>query len=351
MITGDYSTLGLLIANNASVKSQLDKLTQQIASGHIADTYGGLGSSAQASLNLRPQLNTLTNEQSVIGSVTGQLGITQNALSQIYAIANSFAAQSISLNGLDPAAVDSVAAAAKAALPQLAALLDTSDGDVYVFAGTDSSNPPVPDPSNIASSGFYSQINAAVSGLSSTTDNSAGIIASTLATAQSNAAGTTPFSAGSITATAPTLLLSNGQKVQTGLLASSNTLATSTGTSTTGSYVRDLLRSLTTLASLSSAQVNDPGFGALVANTRTSLQGAVSAVSTETGALGNIQAGLTATSTADSQTATALTQQVSTVEDVDVATALTQLSAVQTQLEASYKLVAAAQNLSLVQYL
>ena len=105
------------------------------------------------------------------------------------------------------------------------------------------------------------------------------------------------------------------------------------------------------MASLSSSQVNDPGFTAVVADTRTSLQGAVSAVSTETGALGNIQAGLTATSTADGETTTALTQQISSVEDVDTATALTQLSEVQTQLEASYKLVAASQNLSLVQYL
>jgi flagellin-like hook-associated protein FlgL len=349
MITGDYSTLGVLIADNTSVKAQLNKLTAQIASGHVADSYGGLGAASQTSLDLRPQLNTLTNEQNVIGSVTGQLDITQNALSQINSIASSFAAQTDSLNGLDPAAVDSVAAAAKSALQQLAALLDTNDGGNYVFAGTDSNNPPVPNPDQILSSGLYTQINAAVSGLSSTTDNSAGIIASTLSVAQSNAAGTTPFS--STIGTAQTLQLSNGQLVQTGLVANANTLATSTGTSTTGSYVRDLLRGLSTLASLTSGQVNDPGFGAVVADTRTSLQGAVTALATETGALGTIQAGLTTTATADGETTTALQQQLSSVEDVDTATALTQLSAVQTQLQASYQLIAGARSLSLVQYL
>jgi flagellar hook-associated protein 3 FlgL len=349
MITGDYSTLGVLISDNTNVKGQLNKLTDQIASGHVADSYGGLGSASQTSLDLRPQLNTLTNEQAVIGSVTGQLGITQNALSQLYSIASSFAAQTTSLNGLDPAAVDSVAASAKSALLQVASLLDSSDGSNYIFAGTDADNAPVPNPSNILSSGLFTQINAAVSGLSSTTDNSASIIASTLATAGSNAAGTTPFSA--TIGTAQTLLLSNGQRVQIGLVANANTLAASTGSSTTGSYVRDLLRGLSTLASLSSAQVSDPGFNAVVADTRTSLQGAVTALSTETGALGTIQAGLTATATADGETTTALQTQLSSVEDVDLPTALTKLSAVQTQLQASYQLVAAARNLSLVQYL
>jgi flagellar hook-associated protein 3 FlgL len=349
MITGDYSTLGVLISDNTNVKAQLNKLTDQIASGHVADSYGGLGAASQTSLDLRPQLNTLTNEQAVIGSVTGQLSVTQNALNQLYSIASNFAAQTDSLNGLDPAAVDSVAASAKSALQQVAAVLDTTDGGNYVFAGTDPTNPPVPNPDQILSSGLYTQINAAVSGLSGTTDNSAGIISSTLATAGSNAAGTTPFS-GTIGA-AQTLQLSNGQLVQIGLVANANTLAISTGSSTTGSYVRDLLRGLSTLASLSSAQVNDPGFTAVVADTRTSLQGAVTALSTETGALGTIQAGLTATATADGQTTTALQGQLSSVEDVDMATALTQLSAVQTQLQASYQLVAAARNLSLVQYL
>jgi flagellar hook-associated protein 3 FlgL len=349
MITGDYSTLGLLIADNASVKTQLDQLTEQISTGFVADSYGGLGASAQTALDLGPQLNTLTEQQTAIGAVSGQLGVTQTALSQIASIASTFAADTVNLNGIDPASVDSTAASATLALQQLAGILDTNDGDDFVFAGTDSANPPVPDPQDITSSGFYTQINAAVSSLSSTTDNSASIIASTLATAQSNAVGTTPFSA---TIGGPTTLeLSGGQLVQTGLVANANTLATSTGTSTTGSYIRDLLRGLATLSSLSSSQVNDPGFGALVSDTRTSLQGAVSALATETGALGNIQSGLTTQATQDGDTATSLQTQLGSVEDVDLPTALTQLSAVQTQLQASYQVIAGAKNLSLVQYL
>jgi len=301
---------------------------------------------------VRFHVGALAAEQTVIGGVSGQQVVTQTALSQIASIASTFSASTASLTGVDPAAIDTVAASAKQALQQLAGLLDSTDGQTYVFAGTDSSNPPVPDPSSITSSAFYTQINAAVGSLSSTTDNSAGIIASTLATATSNAVGTTPFSAGLAPGAAAVSTVQVGaQTVQVGLLANANTLATSSGSSTTGSYTRDLLRSLATLASLSSSQVDDPGFQAVVADTRSSLQSATTALADETGALGNIQSNLTAAATSAGDTSTALQTQLTSVEDVDTATALTSLSAVQTQLEASYKLVAATQGLSLVNYL
>ena len=353
MVSTNYGSLGLLISENTSVKAQLDKLSQQVSTGLVADTYGGLGEPAQTSLDLRPQLASLTNEQSVINAASGQTDVTQNALKQIAAIASKFAAQTVNLNGIDPQAVDTIASSAKSALQQVAGLLDSTEGSTYVFAGIDSANPPVPNPDQILSSGFYAKINAAVSGLSSTTDNSATVIAKTLATASSNAPGITPFSAGLTppVAAAATVQLGGGQKVQIGLLANANTLTQSTGTTTTGSYVRDLLRGLATIGSLSSTQVTNPGFASVVADTRASLQGAVTALATETGALGENQSELTTLGKGANDTSTALVQQVSSVEDVNTASALSSLSAVQTQLQASYKIIATAQNLSLLQYL
>lgn len=346
MITGDYSTIGLLVADNASLKGQVDKLTEQVASGHVADSYGGLGAAAATALNLQPQINHLAAQQTALSAVAGRLEVTQTALGRLAAIASSFAAQTVNLNGLSTAQVDTVASSARQALVQVAGLLDSSDGGIYLFAGTDTGNPPVPDPGQIASSGFYAQINAAVLALG--TNGAATTVAATLAVAASDTPGTTPFSA---TIGPVARVLAGGEAVQAGLLANANTLATSLGGSTTGSYARDLLRGLATLASLSSAQLNTAGFGALVADTRTSLQGAVSALATETGALGNTQAAVTAAGTAARDTGTVLLKQVSSVNDVDVAKALTDLSETQTHLVASYKLIAAAKGLSLVQYL
>lgn len=348
-----YGFSASLVSNAANVHQQLDTLTEQVSSGLVAQTYAGLGSSAETSLDLNPQITALQTYNSNISQATGTMQVTQTAMTQIQQIAATFAADIPNLNGLDPSEVDSVAASAQSALTQLAGLLDTQDGQTYVFGGQDSSNPPVPNPDSILTSGFYTQINAAVSGLS--TNGASATTASTLAIAGSNAAGTSPFSdymsqpasalAAPVVQTGPTTT------VPIGLLASANSAATSTGTSTTGSYMRDLMRALATLGSLSSSQVNDTGFGALVQDTGTSLTGVVNAMATDVGILGNAQSGLTTTQTQLTATTTALTSQVSSVQDVDMAATLSQLSTIQTQLQASYRMISSESSMSLMNFL
>ena len=77
-----YGLLGTLIANSATVRQQLDTLTVQAGNGLIADTYAGLGSGAGVSLNLNPQVAALQNAQSNINAATGQMAVTQNAMTQ-----------------------------------------------------------------------------------------------------------------------------------------------------------------------------------------------------------------------------------------------------------------------------
>lgn len=102
---------------------------------------------------------------------------------------------------------------------------------------------------------------------------------------------------------------------------------------------------------MSSSQANDAGFPDLVQDTRTSLSGAINAMACDAGVLGNTQASLTTTQTQLSDTATALTGQVSSVEDVDMAKTLSELSLVQTQMQGSYQLMASVSGLSLVKFL
>jgi len=348
-----YGILPTLIANASSVHQQLDTLTEQASTGLVSQTYAGLGNGASVSLDLNPQLNALQTAQSNIGQATGSMGVTQTAMTQIQQIAATFAGDIPNLNGLNPSEIDSVAAQANAALQQVADLLNTRDGSSYVFGGQDSANPPVPSSANILSSGFYTQINTAVSALS--TSGASTTAAATLAIASSNAAGTSPFSAYMSqppnAISPPIVQTGEGGTARTGLLASGNSVAVSGGTSTTGSYMRDLMRALATLGSMSSSQVNGPGFAALVQDTGTSLTGVVSAMAVDTGILGNTQAALTATQTRLSDTATALTAQLSSVQNVDMAQTLSNLTSMQTQLQASYRLISGDTSLSLVNFL
>ncbi len=249
--------------------------------------------------------------------------------------------------------MDVVAASARSALAQVAGLLDTKDGGVYVFSGQDTANPPVPNPDAITSSGFYTQIASAVSGLA--TNGAATTTANTLSIASSNAAGTSPFStylsqpAASISV--PVVQIGTNRSQAIGLVASANLTGTSTGSSTTGSATRDLMRALATIGSLSSTQVNDAGFGALIQDTRISLSGAIDAMATDAGTLGNVQASLTARRSQLDAVATALNTQVSSAEDADMATTLSNLSQVQTQLQSSYKLIASLSGLTLAKFL
>jgi flagellar hook-associated protein 3 FlgL len=599
----NYGMLSSLVSDSTSIKQKLDQLTNQASSGYVSNTYAGLGSGASVSLDLTPQIASLKTYQNNIDAANGSMQVTQTAMTQIQQIASNLLATVDSLSSEGATGVATAAASANSTLAELAGLLDTQDGSSYVFAGQDSTNPPVPDPNNITSSGFYTQINAAVGALA--TNGAAATTAATLAIAGSNAQGTSPFSTamsppaatlqvaigadsaassqginlvatgnqlagsdgapaantsvtlqtanygltaqspgqkwvfmlsdgstgaagnvnsqndvlnqlnalaggsadyaggvgsdftvattggivatgalgasvtplsngdteyslvtpatagspasevhvvtvntsalgpaadllgatasnssnaettranvisqmvdrlnaagfsttnsttndlliggpgvyagtGSITGTAaanslvvnnlktanggnvakgvatplngalqpllPTAQVGPGQTVSTGLLASANVSAVSGGVpaTSTGSYMRDLMCALATVGSLNSAQGGTAAFNDMLQSIRTSLTGAVSAMATDAAALGGTQSQITAAQTRLGDEQTALTNQLSSVQDTNMAETLSKLSLVQTQLQASYQVIASMSGLSLAKYL
>ena len=331
-----FGALTQIVTDAGRTKQTIDQLTAETASGYISSSFAGLGSGAPVALDLSPQLAVNAQIQANTQSA-GTIQSAQTALGQIESIASSFASQATQLIGLQ-GTTQSLAANAQDALTQVANLLDTKVGDVYVFAGQDSANPPVPDPANINSSAFAQAIQTAVAGLS--TNGQAAVSAATLAIASPG--GTSPFSAG-LDAGPPQAQvdLGGGNDVALAPLANANCNAASpgVGTTSTGSYTRDILRGLATLGSLTDAQSSDPNFTPLVQDTITSLQGAVSAINTDIGALGDRQNQVTAAQTEAASTATALKTQLSSVQEADLTQVATQLSQAQTQLQASYQLI------------
>jgi flagellar hook-associated protein 3 FlgL len=279
--------------------------------------------------------------------------VAQTALSQISSIASNFYAQAANLNGLDSSQIDTIAASARDALVQVAGLLDTKNGNSYVFAGQDSQNPPIPNPDSILSSGFATQIRTAVGSLG--TAGAAATIASTLSIASPG--GTSPFSPAlsqppaTVQGLQQTVQVGEGQQVTVGIVASANSDVSSTGSSTTGSYMRDILRGLATIGSLNSGQANTAGFQTLVTDTQTSLGDAITALNSDAGVMGNRQTQLTSTQSAIAEVSTALSSQVSNVQNVDMAATMSKLTLVQTQMQASYQMISNVNSLSLTKYL
>ncbi len=359
----DYGMMSGLVTNAASVKQKLNQLTNQASTGLVGNTYAGLASGASVSLNLRPQIASMQTWQNNVDAATGRMSVAQTALTRIQSIASNFYAQLNNLEGVDSSEIDSVSANARDALGQVAEALDAQYGGAYVFAGQDTSNPPVPDPDNMTSGGFYEAINAAVTAFNGNPPNdAAGTAEATwqIASPPPDATGPSPFSnylTDNDPPALPTVQVGQNKTEIVGLSASHNglippsTQPNPNDYTTTGSYMRDVLRALCTIGSLSSSQASIAGFDDLVQNTRTSLSGAVTAMAQDAGVLGNVQSSLTATQTQLSDTQTALIGQVSSAEDVDMAATMSQLSLVQTQMQASYQLIATLNSLSLAKFL
>jgi flagellar hook-associated protein 3 FlgL len=351
----NYSVISQLAANAATTRQRLDTLTAQASTGLVAETYAGLGAGASVSLDLNPEIGQMNTWQNNINAVQGQMQVTQTAVSQISQIATTFAANLNTIGSADPTAIDTVAASARQALVQVANLLNSTDGNAYVFAGQDSANPPVPNADQILSSGFYTSIDAAVAGLGA--NGATATEASILAVGASNAAGTSPFSpalsqpAAVLQAELPSVQVGANQFVSVGLVASANSYVASTGSPSTGSYMRDVMMSLAVIGSLSSSQADLPGFQTLIGDTQSTLQGAITAMNQDAGVLGNQSSALSSTASTLSDTVDALTTQVGAVQDVNMASTATELSLVQTQLQASYQVIANMGSLSLVNYL
>ena len=316
MISSDYTIMARLVSNADTVRDQLDQTNEQISSGLVSDTYAGLGNQARTSLSLTPAIAHQAAWTQNINAAQGRLDVTQSAMTSISSIASNIYAQLNTYNANDPGSAQSLAQQAKNALQQVGDLLNTKSGDIYVFAGQDTSNPPIPN--------------------TDPTVMSTGLLSGT---------GSAPFSS-TIGTAVPTVQVGSGQSVQVGLLANANTLSTSAAP-TTGSYMRDTLTALAKIAGLdtSTTAASD------VSTARGYLSSSISAMATETGSLGNIQSSLTERQTTLSSLSTALTKQLSSAQDVDSAAAITKSSLLQTQLQASYQIIAKSLNLSLASYL
>ena len=340
--TMPYGTLGRLVDDSSRIKSRLDGLTTQASSGLVAQTYGGLASTAQLTLDLRPQLARVDIYSSNVTTAASRADVSSQVLEQLQKIASTFFSGTIGMAPQTSQEVDTLASQASATLLQVQGLLNTKVGDSYIFAGQDSNNPPLP---NASFNAYVQSIRTAASGLA--VIGGPATAAATMAAANAGS----PFAA-TLPAARQTLAIGFDVVVQTGLVAGQNAFVSQTGPATTGSYVRDLIRSLATISSLNAGQTAlGASFTTLVTDTRASLESQISVIGNENAGLGDDKQLLAMNQTTLNDTKLALTTQISSVENVDIAATATALTQAQTQLQISYKLIASMHSLSLVEYL
>lgn len=347
--------IGRLDVGSAMLRARLEVLTRQLADGRKGPGYGDMAPEARRAIDLRGEIARRGTWGGTISRALARTEVAQNALSRMSAIATQFYQEAIRLDGTSGARISAVAAQARAAMEEFANLLNERHAGEYVFGGSDGANPPIPDPTAIASSGMATDIAAAVAGLGG--GNASAVAAATLAAASSDAAGITPFSAflsdpaQGLAEPRRSVPTAEGERVAYGLFANRNAAATSEG-ETTGSWARDVLRGLATLAAMDPSQAAlGTDFTDLMAIVRDGLRSAIDAMGEEAGALGFTEQRLEAASVRHEEISVTLAAQLAGIEEVDLAETISRLQATQTQLEASYRAIAVVSGLTLTQFL
>ena len=404
---------GRIDQNAIFLRERLTQLGEQISTGRKGSSYAALRSDAPRSMDLRAEITRRDAYQSTIGQTLSKVQITQDVLDRIGAIAEKFTAGTAKLLGAaKPEEIQIQAGQAKAALVEVANLLNENYFGEYLFGGSNTHEAPIPNPDGILTGTMVAGITAQVGSLNGT--NTASVLTVTKGLAQSDAYGTTPFSpflstkqgwAASTPFAVGDTIVSNGniyrataagtsassgggptgtgtfvdsgvtwtyvqpgavaggiegrrnvlgsdnERIDYGILANKNAAVVSDG-ETTGSWARDLLLGLARIAGLTPEKSQlGQSYTNFITTTRQGLQSSVDTLALERGALGVAEARLESTKNFHASVTISLTLQVGEIEEVDMAKTISFLQATQTQLEASYRAMSISQQLSLTRFL
>ena len=344
------SALNNAIYNVSLTQSSIGILEAQGSSGLISSDYAGLGDDARTVLDLGGQLALNATATANAAQAADVNQVTQTALGQIQTLVSGVTSQLLEPAAQTATGLSALSSSARNTLTQVAGLLDTKVGQIYVFAGQDNRTPPIPDPSNVSQSTFYAAIQAAVADLPT---GGAALVQSQLLSVAAPGA-TSPFSAtleasNEVNSTD----LGNGEMVQLGVLADRNTDAVSAGTgiTSTGSYMRDVLMALSTIGAMGTVDPTSAPVQTLLSTIHTTLSNADDALNTDIAGLGARQSLITSAQSELTSTASALKTQLGAAEDADPTQVATNLANAQTQLQASYKIISSLSDLSLAKFL
>jgi len=307
------SRVGTLAENNQVLqniqqnKTLAETLQQQISSGLKSTDYAGIAPQAAQLVSLNDQTAKQQSYVDTINTVTTKLQVMALSVSSIENLATQFVGN-LPANAYNTKG-ETVQQQAQQVLAQVAGYLNTQDGTDYVFSGNDTSTPPV-----------------AISGLP-TPGN--------LATPVGNAPPNGYYNGDNGKAQAT---VDNGVVLTYGIDANDPTF-------------EQFIRVLNFLATSPPFNQSNPTDVANVSQATQLLNQSVQQLQVMQGNI-SLQQGELGNQLANHQSALALAKgSISDIEQIDAATAITQLDTLQTQLQASYQTVSILQQLSLVNYI
>ena len=138
------SSTSLLGQSVLNIKTQLNSLQVQLASGEKSTTYSGMGTGEGFAIAARAQLSNITGYQNTITNVGTTITAANTALqalattsSQVETAANS-GSQTLNSNGQTAGQVTAISQ-----LSSMLSILNTQAGNGYIFSGAATNTPPV----------------------------------------------------------------------------------------------------------------------------------------------------------------------------------------------------------------
>jgi flagellin-like hook-associated protein FlgL len=144
-ITGPGSITASTLAAQNNMFTQLNTLSSELGTGEAAQTYSGLGSQAGLALTLSTQLSALSAYGTTASDVGTTLTLAQSVLTQL-GEAGSDMQTAVTQQGsfsLDSNGQTATQTTAAGYLDQILSLLNTQDGQNYMFSGSAVNEPSV----------------------------------------------------------------------------------------------------------------------------------------------------------------------------------------------------------------
>jgi len=353
-IVGTFAQNDFLRRLSQNNQADLNTLQAQVSSGKKATTYSDLGETARFSLNLRQ--TKVTTEAFIKTNTTTNLRLQQmqTILERIKDLTSDMKVTAYAgvSSAATPAAQGNftVRTAAGGALTEITQLLNSQIDGFYLFAGRLSDAPPMRDPGSVLAAGTplgnVASLATALP-LDSTAASGDALYAAVRDHLDGNAVGAVPgavpvrYYDGEFSATEQSLLVARIE-TSTDIAYGVNGRDPAMNTITQALYAL----SVTTLD-----PSNEQGYRRIAQRAVADLEAGFNAVVERIGDLGVKQSQLEQVTKRQQDFITTLDLQIGSVEDVDMTEALSKLGATQTQLEASYRMMALLRDLSIVKYL
>jgi flagellar hook-associated protein 3 FlgL len=347
-MTSYISTLSIASSLRQSVlqmQSQLASSETEMATGHYADIGLTLGAQTGETVSLEAEqsfLQTITDTNQTIGT---RLSTTENVLSNLQSSAQSLLNSLIGGSGTGSNA-STIQASATNSLQLLISSLNTSVNGEYIFAGTNTANPPITnyyaqgstnkaavDGAFLATFGFP-QTSSSVSSISGADMQS--FLNTQFAPLFQGASWSGDWS--SATNQTLTNQISEGQTAATSVSANSTAF-------------EQLAQAYTMIADLGTQNLNASAYAAITGTAQGLLTSAISNLTDMQANVGLTQSNITNATSQMSLEMNILSTQVDNLQNVNPYEVSTRVSDLQTQIETSYSLTAQLQHLSLVGYL